>query len=203
METMAPAMSFGRRLALANLWLFAPLVKQGLLAAPQTAAMVRTTTAPTIFQAGVKDNVLPPNAKAVVNFRIRPGETVDGVIARVRRVIADSVVKVQAIGFRADPSPVSDYRSPSFATVATTIRQTLGSRSPLVTPYLVMGGTDARYWSPISPYVFRFNPFPYEPDALTRAHGTNERVPVAGFADGVRYYLQLVRNLEGLRDGAG
>lgn len=198
METMAPAMPFSRRLALANLWLFGPLVKQSLLSTPQTAAMMRTTTAPTIFQAGAKDNVLPPTAKAVVNFRIRPGETVDGVTARVRRVIADSLVKVQAVGFRADPSPVSDYRGPSFATVATTIRQTLGSRAPLVSPYLLMGGTDGRYWSPISSYVFRFNPFPFEPDALTRAHGTNERVPVKGFADGVRFYVQLLRNVDSL-----
>jgi carboxypeptidase PM20D1 len=127
METLAPSMPFSRRLALGNLWLFGPVVKRGLLASPQTAAMLRTTTAPTIFQAGAKDNVLPPNAKAVVNFRIRPGETVDGVIARVQRVIGDTAVHVRSVGFRTDPSPVSDAGGPAFAMVATTIRQTLGS----------------------------------------------------------------------------
>jgi acetylornithine deacetylase/succinyl-diaminopimelate desuccinylase-like protein len=44
--------------------------------------------------------------------------------------------------------------------------------------------------------VFRFNPFPFELDVMTRAHGTNERLPVKAFADGVRYYVQLVKNLE-------
>lgn len=198
METLAPLLPFGRRMVVGNLWLFRPVVKETMLAQPQTAAMLRTTTAPTIFRAGAKDNVLPPDARAVVNFRIRPGETVDGVIARVKRVIADSLVRVQAIGFRTDPSPISDYTSSAFTTVAATIRQTLGTTAPLVAPYLVLGGTDARYWSPMSRNVFRFNPFPFEPDAMTRAHGTNERMPVNGFADGVRYYIQLVRNFERL-----
>jgi carboxypeptidase PM20D1 len=198
LETIAPVMPFGRRLAIANLWLFGPVVKQGMLASPQTAATIRTTTAPTIFQAGAKDNVLPPNAKAIVNFRIRPGETVESVIARVTRVIADTLVHVKSVGFRSDPSPISDHSGPAFGVVASTIRQTLGSQPPVVAPYLVTGGTDARYWAPSSRFVFRFNPFPFELDVLTRAHGTNERVPVQGFADGVRYYIQLVKNLERL-----
>lgn len=198
LETVAPVMSFSRRLVIGNLWLFGPLVKAGMLSNPQTAGMLRTTTAPTIFQAGAKDNVLPPSAKAMINFRIRPGETVESVIARVTRVIGDSLVKVRAIGFRSDPSPVSDFRGKSFATVAATIRQTLGSSPPLVTPFLVTAATDARYWSPLSPNVFRFNPLPLEMDALTRVHGTNERITVKGFADGVRYYEQLVRNLDRL-----
>jgi carboxypeptidase PM20D1 len=46
--------------------------------------------------------------------------------------------------------------------------------------------------------VFRFDPIPFEPDVLTRAHGTNERLPVAAFGDAVKYYIQLVRNLEHL-----
>ena len=41
-----------------------PLVRAGLSASPSTAAMVRTTTAPTIIQAGVKENVLPITARA-------------------------------------------------------------------------------------------------------------------------------------------
>ena len=196
LEAAAPLMPFGWRFAMGNLWLFKPLVARALLARPATAAMVRTTTAPTIFQAGAKDNVLPPTAKAVVNFRIRPGDTVDGVIARVTRVIADSAVHVRALGFSNEPSPVSDYSGPAFHTVAKTIRQTLGTTPPLVAPYLVVGATDARYWSRLSRYVFRFNPFPFELDVLTRMHGTNERVPVKALADGVRYYEQLVKNLE-------
>src|SRR5712692_11456707 len=83
LETLAPSMPFGRRVMLSNLWLFAPLVVRALEQNPTTNSMVRTTTAPTIFQAGVKENVLPSKARAVVNFRILPGDSVAGVLAHV------------------------------------------------------------------------------------------------------------------------
>jgi carboxypeptidase PM20D1 len=53
----------------ANLWLTRPLLIRRLEESPTTNAMVRTTTAPTVFQAGTKDNVLPSHARAVINFR--------------------------------------------------------------------------------------------------------------------------------------
>ena len=60
----------GKRLLLVNVeYRTAPLVIRTLSGAPSSDAMVRTTTAPTIFQAGTKDNVLPSQARAVVNFR--------------------------------------------------------------------------------------------------------------------------------------
>ena len=77
-------MPFGQRVVFANLWLFAPLVEREMAKIPQTNAGIRTTTAPTIFAAGVKDNVLPATARAVVNFRILPGDTVDTVVEHVR-----------------------------------------------------------------------------------------------------------------------
>ena len=66
-------------MALANLWLFGPVVRRQFLGAPATAAMLRTTTAVTMLRAGVKENVLPADAAAVVNFRIIPGESTESV----------------------------------------------------------------------------------------------------------------------------
>ena len=58
-------------------------------ATPATdATMLRTTTAPTMFNAGVKVNALPQQAEAVINFRIRPGDSVEGVLAHVRVTLA-------------------------------------------------------------------------------------------------------------------
>jgi carboxypeptidase PM20D1 len=196
-DALAPHTPFARRIALANLWLFGPLVTRALLNEPATAAMLRTTTAPTIFEAGNKANVLPPTARAVVNFRIRPGETVASVTEAVKRIVADDAVAVEPVGFSVDPSHVSDIRSPAYAAVRRTIRETLGSEPPLVLPYLVMGGTDARYWSPHAP-TFRFNPFPMEEDVMKRAHGTDERISVAGYVNGVRFYERLIRNAQAL-----
>lgn len=86
---LAPEMSFGARAAFANLWLFEPVVTRMLLSDPSTASMVRTTTAVTIVEGGVKANVLPIRARALVNHRIIPGETTRSVLERVRSVVDD------------------------------------------------------------------------------------------------------------------
>lgn len=146
MEAVAPAMGFGTRLAIANLWLTEPLVRGRMLAVPTSAAMLRTTTAPTIVGGGEKENVIPPVARATVNFRIRPGETGETVLARVREIVADTAVRVTAHGtFSSDPSPVSDPAAPAFRALADAIRETVGDAPPIVAPYLVPGGTDARH----------------------------------------------------------
>jgi carboxypeptidase PM20D1 len=197
-EHAAPYLPFGPRFAMTNLWLTRPLVTRVLLARPLTAAILRTTTAPTIFNAGNKDNVLPPTASAVVNFRIKPGETVESVTERVRVLVADPAVKVMARGFSSDPSPVSSIDGPAFLAIRRTIRETLGAEPPPVLPFLVMGGTDSRYWARKSPLTYRFSPFTMEEDVTRRAHGTDERLSVEGFVKGIRFYVQLIRNAQTL-----
>jgi carboxypeptidase PM20D1 len=56
---------------------------------PTTNAILRTTTAATILEGGVKDNVLPAHARAVINFRIKPGDNVGDVLAHVTKVVND------------------------------------------------------------------------------------------------------------------
>lgn len=198
-DYVAPEMPFASRLAFANLWLTEPLVTRMLLASPQTAAMVRTTTAVTMVDAGVKANVLPITARAMVNHRILPGETRESVLERVRRVVADERVRVAIAGEESvDPSPVSDTEGPAWAMLARTIRQVLADRDVIVAPYLVMGGTDAKWYSGRSDAVFRFLPAPVGPEVLELAHGTNERMSVEGLAASIRFFQQLIRNADQL-----
>jgi carboxypeptidase PM20D1 len=191
-DYLMPEMPFGQRFFLANGWLFGPFIERKIAATPDGNAMMRTTTAPTIFHAGVKENVLPSSAKAVVNFRIRPGETVETVIEYVRSTIGDPRIEITPLTFRSDPSPVSDTESESFATLHRTIRQVFPD--VIVAPYLVMGGTDSRYFSSLSPNVYRFGPFEITSDDLGRFHATDERLAVEACGDMVRFYVQLLRN---------
>ncbi|MDP2958144.1 MAG: M20 family peptidase [Longimicrobiales bacterium] len=199
-DYLAPEMAFGARLALANLWLTEMPVTYLLLRSPETASMVRTTTAVTIIEGGVKANVLPINARAVVNHRILPGETKETVLQRVREVIGDERVQVSIRGDEGvDPSPVSDVEGPAFQLLSRTIRQVLAGEDVVVAPYLVMGGTDAKHFAGRSDAVFRFIPAPVGADALELAHGTNERMSVEGLAVSIRFYQQLLRNSDALR----
>src|SRR5688500_10477512 len=103
----------------ANLWLTKPLIVGKLQENPTTNAMIRTTTAVTIFQAGTKENVLASKARAVVNFRILPGDSVADVVRHVRNAVDDPRVDVRlADGFTAEPSALTRTDSDAFRAVA-------------------------------------------------------------------------------------
>ena len=117
---------------------------------------------------------------------------------RVRQVVADTGVSIEPVGFRTDPSAVSDANGSGFQVIEKSLREVVADRDLIVTPYLVTGGTDARNWSDVSTQTFRFLAAPMTADALTRAHGTNERVSVGGYLTAVRFFDRLLRNTSGL-----
>jgi carboxypeptidase PM20D1 len=192
-DALAPAMDGGTRLTVTNLWLFGGLVKRRLDAAPRTRALVRTTSAASLFHAGVKANVLPSRAEAVVNFRILPGETPQDVLRHVRAVVDDPAIRVEPVGaVQRPPSAVSDVTSRSYETLARTIRQTFPDA--IVAPALVAGATDSRHYQGLCDAVYRFSPMRVTPADLARVHGVDERIGVAGYGRYVRFYVRLILN---------
>src|SRR3989475_964225 len=81
-DYLGPEMSFAPRLVMANRWLFGGVLARKFGATPQGNAMLRTTTAPTVVQAGRKGNVLPSSARALGDRRILPGARGGGVRGR-------------------------------------------------------------------------------------------------------------------------
>ncbi|KAM4861286.1 N-fatty-acyl-amino acid synthase/hydrolase PM20D1 isoform 2-T2 [Thomomys bottae] len=76
LKQLANEFPFPTNMVLNNLWLFQPLVGRLMEKNPITNALVRTTTALTMFNAGIKVNVIPSMAQATLNFRIHPAQTV-------------------------------------------------------------------------------------------------------------------------------
>lgn len=192
-ETLAPEMPFGQRLLLSNLWLVSPIAKSILSASPATDALLRTTTAPTMLEGSVKENVLPKRPRAVVNFRMLPGDTRQDVLDHVKRVVADDRVQVRAIGHDSrDASPISDAAGPGYKSIERTLRQIFPSA--IVAPSLLPSGTDSRHYQPLADGVYRFSPQRTGPEDRARFHGTNERLSIENFAECVRFYAQLIKN---------
>lgn len=191
---VGPDMPFGQRLVFANQWLFGPVIKKILSGSAAGDATQRTTTAPTIIQAGQKDNVLPIDATATINFRILPGETPQSVTERVKEVIDDKRVSVENYGTSppTPPSPLSDPEAAPFAQVHRSIRSVFPEA--IVAPYLVVGATDARFYRGICPNVYRFMPVRMTDETLKMPHGTNERIAMKDYADMVKFYVMLIRN---------
>jgi len=121
LQFIAPEMGPAGKTAFANLWLLRGVITWALTQDPTTDAAIRTTTAPTILDAGVKDNVVPSNARAVVNFRIRPSESVKDVMDHVRSQLDDLPVTLHPEQ-EGEPTRVSPVDDEWFDLVQRTIR---------------------------------------------------------------------------------
>lgn len=177
-----------------NLWLTKGLIARQLGQDNTSAALLRTTTAPTMLRGGIQENVLPTKASAKINFRILPGETVETVITHVREVIDDKrvIVSESKTGASANPSPVSPTEGFGFEV----LQRTIGEIFPetVVAPSLVIAATDARHYTEVSKNVYRFMPLKFTRPDLKRLHGIDERIGTQAYKDMIRFYRQLILN---------
>lgn len=181
-EYMGAELPFFKKLAFANPWLFkGPILK---------ALNAHTTTAPTIVEGGVKNNVIPTVAEATINFRILPGETIESVRAHIQKTVGDKI-RVEPVGFLTDPSPVSGIDSEAFKTLEKTIRSVFPNA--MVVPGLVGGGTDARYFYDISEEVYRFYPIRINSESMTRFHGIDEKISKESYREIIAFTYHLIR----------
>ena len=189
-DSLAPEMSFKHRLIFANLWMFRPVVLSTLQKNPKTNAFVRTTTAPTMLQASPKDNVLATEARATINFRILPGDSVASVVDHVRSVVKDQRIQI-ITKVALEPSPQSDVTSRAYHTLEETIRGLFPQA--LAAPTLVLGATDARYFTGLSKNVYRFLPVQLNDEDVDTLHGTNERIGVEAHAKAIQFYYVYLK----------
>lgn len=166
----------------------APMVARILAATPQTESLVRTTTAPTVIRGGVKANVLPQQAEALINFRILPGDTVESVLAHCRRTVRDPRVSIELVGMSAEPSP-APTPGPQFDLIAELTRQVAPEAA--VTTGLVPGATDSRHYDDLAATRCNFAPIQLTATDLERIHGNDERLSRVNYARLIEFNRRL------------
>ncbi len=165
-----------------------------------TRAMLHTTIAVTMFNAGIKDNVLPPSATAVVNFRPMPGDTPDVIIEHVKKAIDDDRITVRDISASTPATAVADPYNNAYKALDKTIRQTWGN-DLIVAPFFVIGGSDSKHFQarPFAPDVYTFTGIQLESmKEFAGFHGVNERIKVDEYAKTIGFFYQMFNNLEDL-----
>uniref|UniRef100_A0A8C6V0W5 Peptidase M20 domain containing 1, tandem duplicate 2 n=1 Tax=Neogobius melanostomus TaxID=47308 RepID=A0A8C6V0W5_9GOBI len=169
-EHLAHKFRFPLNFVMSNLWLFAPLIARIMERNETTNAFVRTTTAVTMFNAGVKENVIASYAEAFVNMRIHSAQTLKEVLECVESTVGDPRVKIEVVyGF--DPLPISPYDETSFGFQI--IKKTVLDMFPsmIVAPGMCIANTDSRHFKDLSSSIYRFTPAIYKPgDAQSLAN---------------------------------
>jgi carboxypeptidase PM20D1 len=200
----APTVELLRRLAphaprplrpvMAHAGRISPVLTRALVAAgPESAAMTRTTAAVTTLSGSPALNVIASRAKAGVNVRIMVGDTVAGVLAHLRKAVADEHVHIDVIE-SGEPSPISPFLDdPAFAL----LEETIGEVFPdaVASPYVMMAATDSRHFTEICERVYRFAPFRMSKAQRESIHSFDERIGLDDLVEGVRWYSTLIERI--------
>jgi carboxypeptidase PM20D1 len=194
LAAIAPLAPFGEKFVLANLWALKSFVLRRMEAVPDSAATLHTTISPTILSAGIKENVIPPVARGVINFRLHPRDTIKSVSAHVKDAIGDAKVDItEREETISEATKIADVNGPAFTYIAGLIKSTYGVPSA---PEIMTGATDSRHYMPIADEVLRFRPYHEDSADLARVHGTNERVAISDLGPAVGFYMRLIQELK-------
>ncbi|CAN5593720.1 M20 family peptidase [soil metagenome] len=189
LRSLAPHASPTVKMAAANTWLFSPLLVKETARTPAGAAMLHTTIAPTMLKGSPKENVLPQDAEAWINYRIAPGDTSADVMARAKAAVGDLPVQLAWVKTPDEPSKVSSTSSEGWKTLSALAGDE--SRAP-VAPALMTAASDSRYMGPIADDIYRFQPLLLSVKDTEMIHGTNEHMTLANVQRMVRFYQRLV-----------
>lgn len=189
LRVVAPHAPFLIRMAIANEWLFKPLLITQVAATPAGAALLQTTMAPTMLRGSPKENVLPSRASAIINYRIVPGETAADVISRAEAGIGSLPVEIELGKEAQDPSPVSSTTSEAWKIIAALASQ---NNTIPVAPGLVLAATDSYQLIPVAQDVYRFQPIELSLAETSMIHGVNEHMTLNNLKRMIDFYGSLV-----------
>ena len=188
---MAPNMDFGMKVLFSNMNVLKPLlVKVIPSVSAAAAAMLRTTLAFTMAKGADGANVLPQEASIVGNMRFIQHQPNEESIKLVAEIAKKYDIETEVI-YQDDPCPVVDFRSEEFKIVESTVNEIYPGVG--VCPYTMTGGTDAKYYAPVSDNCIRFAPLYIDEQQYESIHGLNENIYQGALPMGVEFYKTVIK----------
>lgn len=157
---------------------------------PTWNSMMRDTIAPTMLQAGVRANVIPSEARAVLNVRLLPGDTINVLLNDLTKLVNDPQVKLEVMPDGGLAAPDSSMETDFYALITKVCAKEFGGAPVL--PFLSPGATDSAQLRLHNVQAYGLRPFPMTEEDLSRVHGDDERLPLAAFAQGVDVLTHIV-----------
>jgi len=156
---------------------------------PRYNSQLRTSCVATMLDAGHAPNALPQRARANVNCRILPDETMEQVVARLQAVIGDTGVHIST-----DREPRNSPPSPLTPALMGEVERITSEMWPgvPVIPTMSTGATDGLYLRNAGIPTYGVSGLFY---GNTNSHGMNEHIPVKAFYEGLEFMYRLVRSV--------
>jgi acetylornithine deacetylase/succinyl-diaminopimelate desuccinylase-like protein len=157
---------------------------------PQWNSMLRDSIAPTMLTAGVRPNVIPSEARAILNIRLLPGDTIDALLAELTKLVNDPLVRLEVQPDAGLAAPPSSLESDFYAAIVKVAAQEFGGAPVL--PYQSPWATDSAQLRLHNVQAYGLWPFPLTEEDLKRMHGDDERIPLASFLKGMDVEARIV-----------
>lgn len=190
--TVGKRTSLPARMVMCNLKLLKPVFFAVMKMFPPAATFIRTTTACTMLEGSPAANVLPQNASVTVNFRQLPGTSLKDTEEHIRKVCKNKNIEVELLKGK-EASKISPIDSKAFSVISDLAMQI--SPDNIVSPFLVMGGTDSYHYEEICDNLYRFSPFTISAELMLTTHSTNERCPVEQLTEAVQFFKRYIKEM--------
>lgn len=156
---------------------------------PQYNAMLRNTHTLTVLRAGQKVNVIPSEAEALFDCRLLPDQDPEEFFAQLRRLIGELDVELYPLG-PVEPSPPSPLDNPLYRAIERVARR----RDPgaIVTPFLICGATDSRFFRSRGIPCYDFSPFRLTQEEMRLVHNRDERLSVENLRFAIEFLYEVI-----------
>ena len=190
-ERLAPNMDFGMKFIFTNMWFFEPLLVKFLPSISSAAgAMIKTTIAFTTAQGSSGLNVLPQEAYVTGNMRFIQHQPTEESIKLISDIAGKYDIKTEVI-YKDSPCPIVDFKGEQFKIIekaAAKVYPEVG-----ISPYVMTGGTDAKFYTDICDNCLRFAPLYIDTQQYESIHGLNENIYQGALPFGVDFYKEVIR----------
>jgi acetylornithine deacetylase/succinyl-diaminopimelate desuccinylase-like protein len=150
---------------------------------PLWNSMLRDSIAPTMLTAGVRANVIPAEARAILNIRLLPGDTITVLLADLTKLVNDPQIRFEIQSDAGLAAPPSSLESDFYATITRVAGKEYGD-APVI-PFQSTWATDSAQLRLHNVQAYGLWPFPLPAEEFRRMHGDDERIPLTAFAKGV------------------
>lgn len=161
-----------------------------LEANPYFSAHLRSTIAFTIASAGEAANVLPKEAYAIANLRILPGDSIQGILEYLKELNNEDDLQFELLN-GSEPSPASPINTAEWDLFSELIKESFGK--VIILPALALGGSDAKWFTPLTDNIFRFNGYRSTAEDKGRIHAINERIGLSQLESLTEFDCKLIR----------
>ena len=159
-----------------------------------TNAMVSNTCVTTMMHAGVKDNVIPNEATAVVNCRVLPGTTLENVRKHFISIVNDDRIAIELIDGYNDAVTTASYDKSVYLEIEKTLHKNFGA-DVLVVPTLFPGSSDSKNFIALTKEIYRFGAYRIDHEQLGLFHGNNERISIDNYSRTIDLFRDLMVTL--------